>query len=78
MDDNASSGLTIVGGRPDDEGQAASATSPGLEALLKRLAENPELARDLVSDPAATLDREKLTLAPVELDMLTPSGRRGS
>ena len=46
-----SSGLTIVGGRPDEEGQNASAVSPGLETLLKRLAERPELARGLVFDP---------------------------
>jgi hypothetical protein len=68
--DEHSSGLTIVGGRPDDEGQAASAISPGLEALLKRLAEKPHLARDLVFDPAAALANEELTLAPAELAML--------
>jgi len=70
MNDSDSSGLTIVGGRPDDEGQAASAISPGLKALLRRLAENPRLARDLVLDPAAALAAEKLTLAPAELAML--------
>ena len=70
MNDDHSSGLTIVGGRPDDEGQAASAISPGLKALLERLAEKPQLARDLVSDPTAALATEKLTLAPAELAML--------
>ena len=70
MNDYGSSGLTIVGGRPDDEGQAASAISPGLAALLKRLAENPQLARDLVFDPAAALANQELTLAPAELAML--------
>jgi hypothetical protein len=70
MKDDHSSGLTIVGGRPDDDGQAASAISPGLRALLERLAEKPQLARDLVLDPAAALAAEKLTLAPAELAML--------
>jgi len=70
MNDEHSSGLTIVGGRPDDEGQVASAISPGLAALLKRLAENPQLARDLVFDPAAALANQELTLAPAELAML--------
>ena len=70
MSDYGSSGLTIVGGRPDDEGQAASAISPGLEVLLKRLVEKPQLAQDLVFDPAAALAAEKLTLAPAELAML--------
>jgi hypothetical protein len=64
------SGLTIVGGRPDEEGQSASAVSPGLGALLKRLAERPELARDLVFDPEAALAAEDLTLTPTELAML--------
>jgi hypothetical protein len=70
MNDCHSSGLTIVGGRPDDEGQDATAISPGLKALLKRLAEKPQLARDLVFDPAAALATEELTLAPAELAML--------
>ena len=70
MNDDHASGLTIVGGRPDDEGQAASTISPGLTALLERLAERPRLARDLVSDPEATLAAEELTLAPAELAML--------
>jgi hypothetical protein len=70
MKDDHSSGLTIVGGRPDDEGQAASAISPGLRALLERLAERPQLARDLVLDPVAALATERLTLAPAELAML--------
>ena len=72
MSDHDSSGLTIVGGRPDDAdgGRAASTISPGLKALLERLAENPQLARDLVRDPEAVLAAEKLTLVPAELDML--------
>ena len=70
MNKGRSSGLTIVGGRPDEEEQGASAVSPGLGALLKRLAERPELARDLVFDPAAALAAEDLTLAPAELAML--------
>jgi hypothetical protein len=70
MSDDHSSGLTIVGGRPDDGGQVASAISPGLKALLKRLAERPQLARDLVFDPAAALATEKLALTPAELAML--------
>jgi hypothetical protein len=70
MNNYHSSGLTIVGGRPDDEGQVASVISPGFKALLKRLAEKPQLARDLVFDPEAALAAEKLTLAPAELAML--------
>jgi hypothetical protein len=70
MNKGRSSGLTIVGGRPDEEEQGASAVSPGLGALLKRLAERPELARDLVFDPAAALAAENLTLTPAELVML--------
>jgi hypothetical protein len=70
MNKDRSSGLTIVGGRPDDEGQGTSAVSPGLQALLKRLAERPELARDLVFDLTAALATEDLTLAPAELAML--------
>ena len=70
MNKGRSSGLTIVGGRPDEEEQGASAVSPGLGALLKRLAKRPELARDLVFDPAAALAAEDLTLAPAELAML--------
>jgi hypothetical protein len=70
MKDHDSSGLTIVGGRPDDEGRGASAISPGLATLLRRLAETPELARDLVADPEAVLRAEDLTLTPTELAML--------
>jgi hypothetical protein len=70
MNDRDSSGLTIVGGRPNDEERATSAISPGLKALLERLAENPQLARDLVRDPEASLAAENLTLAPAELAML--------
>lgn len=70
MSDDSSLGLTVVGGRPDDEGPAESPISPGLQALLKRLAEEPQLAHDLVLDPEATLAREGLTLAPAELAML--------
>jgi hypothetical protein len=51
MSGHDSSGLTIVGGRPDNEGEVGSAISPGLQALLERLAENPSLARDLVANP---------------------------
>jgi hypothetical protein len=70
MSDYHSSGLTIVGGRPDDEGQDVSAISPGFKTLLQRLAAKPQLARDLVFDLAATLAAEELTLAPAELAML--------
>lgn len=70
MNKGRSSGLTIVGGRPDEEEQGASAVSPGLGALLKRLAERPELARDLVFDLTAALATEDLTLTPAELAML--------
>jgi hypothetical protein len=70
MNDHDSSGLTIVGGRPNEEGKEPSAISPGLQALLRRLAENPSLARDLVADPEKTLAAEGVTLTPVELDML--------
>jgi hypothetical protein len=70
MDEDHSSDLTIVGGRPDDEGQRASAISPGLRILLNRLAEEPQLARNLVFDLTATLAKEELTLAPAELAML--------
>ena len=51
MDGYDSSGLTIVGGRPNEEGKGPFATSLGLQALLRRLAENPSLAHDLVADP---------------------------
>jgi len=70
MNEQRYSGLTIVGGRPEEEGQAASAISPGLQALLERLAEKPQLARDLVFDPEAALAAEGLTLDPTELTML--------
>lgn len=70
MNDYHASGLTIVGGRPDDEERVTSAISPGLKALLERLAERPQLARDLVFDPEAALVTENLTLAPAELAML--------
>ena len=70
MNDDQPSGLTIVGGRPDDEGQVASAISSGFKTLLNRLAEKPQLAYDLVSDPEAVLAAEELTLAPTELAML--------
>ncbi len=45
-----SSGLTIVGGRPNEERNEPSAISPGLQILLQRLAENSSLARDLVAN----------------------------
>ncbi|MFB0535037.1 MAG: hypothetical protein ACETWR_08650 [Anaerolineae bacterium] len=64
------SGLTVVGGRPNEEGNEPSAISPGLQALLRRLAENPSLARDLVANPEKTLASEGLTLTPTELAML--------
>jgi len=46
MADGKPSGLTIVGGRPEDEGRGASAISPGLRALLDRIAKKPQLARE--------------------------------
>ena len=64
------SGLTIVGGRPDAEGGGASRISPGLQALLERLAENPQLAHELVMNPERTLAAEALTLTPTEMAML--------
>jgi hypothetical protein len=70
MDSYDSSGLTIVGGRPNEEGRDSSAISSGLEALLRRLAENPSLARDLVANPEKTLAAEGLALTPTELAML--------
>jgi len=70
MSDYDSSSLTIVGGRPNEEGKEPSAISPGLQALLQRLAESPSLARDLVADPEETLAAEGLTLTPTELAML--------
>ena len=70
MSGHDASGLTIVGGRPNEEGKEPSATSPGLQALLQRLAENPSLARDLVTNPEGTLAAEGLTLTPTELAML--------
>jgi len=70
MNDHDPSGLTIVGGRPDDEREAASTISPGLQALLQRLAENPSLAHDLVTNPEGTLAAEGLTLTPTEVAML--------
>lgn len=70
MNNYDSSGLTIVGGRPNEEEEAPSSISPGLQALLQRLAENPSLARDLVANPDKTLTVEGVTLTPTELDML--------
>jgi hypothetical protein len=70
MSGHDSSGLTIVGGRPNEEGKEPSAISLGLRALLQRLAENPSLARDLVTNPERTLAVEGLTLTPTELAML--------
>ena len=70
MSGHNSSSLTIVGGRPNEEGNELSAISPGLQALLQRLAENPSLAHDLVADPEKTLATEGLTLTPTELAML--------
>ena len=70
MDGYDSSGLTIVGGRPNEEGRDSSAISSGLQALLRQLAENPSLAHDLVADPEGTLAAEGLTLMPTELAML--------
>jgi hypothetical protein len=70
MSGHDSLGLTIVGGRPSGEGKEPSAISPGLLALLQKLAENPSLARDLVTNPEGTLAAEGLTLTPTELAML--------
>ena len=70
MDSYDSSGLTIVGGRPNEEGRDSSAISSGLQALLRRLAENPALAHDLVANPEKTLATEGLALTPTELAML--------
>jgi hypothetical protein len=54
MNNQDSSGLTIVGGRPNEERQGLSAISPGLQTLLQLLAENSPLARDLVANPEKT------------------------
>jgi hypothetical protein len=70
MSEHDSSGLTIVGGRPNEEGREPSGISPGLRALLQRLADNPSLAHDLVANPEKTLSGEGLTLTPTELAML--------
>jgi hypothetical protein len=70
MADRCLSDLTIVGGRPDEGGSESAGISPGLQALLQRLAENPSLARDLVANPEETLDAEGLTLTLTELAML--------
>jgi hypothetical protein len=70
MSKHRASDLTIVGGRPEDGEQGASAISPGLKSLLKRLAEEPALAYDLVSDPLAAVTAEGLTLTEAELTML--------
>jgi hypothetical protein len=70
MDGYDASGLTIVGGRPNEEGRDSSAISSGLQTLLRRLAENPSLARDLVANPEKTLAVEGLALTPTELAML--------
>ena len=51
MNGHDSSGLTIIGGRPNEEGKEPSGISPGLRALLQRLAEDPSLARDLGRRP---------------------------
>ena len=48
MDGHDSSRLTIVSGRPNEEGKEPAGIGPGLQALLQRLAENPSLAHDLV------------------------------
>ncbi len=63
-------GLTIVGGRPNPEGRGPSGISDGLRELLKRLAENPSLAHELVMNPEQTLAAEGLQLAPTEWAML--------
>ncbi len=70
MSDHNSPALTIVGGRPNEDEKEPSGVSPGLQALLQRLAENPSLARDLVANPEGTLAAEGLTLTPTELAML--------
>jgi hypothetical protein len=70
MSGHDASGLTIVGGRPNEEGKEPSGISPGLQALLQRLAEKPPLARELVANPEGTLAAEGLTLTPTELAML--------
>jgi hypothetical protein len=70
MNSHDSSGLTIVGGRPSEEGEEPSAISPGLQALLRRLAADPSLACDLVANPDETLAAKGLTLTPTELVML--------
>jgi hypothetical protein len=70
MNSHDSSGLTIVGGRPNEDGRDSSAISSGLQALLQRLAENPSLAHDLVANPEKTLTAEGLALTPTELAML--------
>jgi hypothetical protein len=70
MNGHDSSGLTIVGGRPSEEGKEPSGVSLGLQALLQRLTEKPPLARDLVTNPEGTLAAEGLTLTPTELAML--------
>ncbi|NIO70567.1 MAG: hypothetical protein GTN71_16445 [Anaerolineae bacterium] len=70
MSEHDPSGLTIVGGRPNENSKESSAISPGLQALLQRLAKKPSLARDLVTSPEGTLAAEGLTLTPTELAML--------
>ncbi len=70
MNDRDDPGLTIVGGRPDSGGGGGGAISPGLQDLLKRLAETPGLARDLVMNPEQTLAAEGLELTPAEVVML--------
>jgi hypothetical protein len=70
MSDYDSPSLSIVGGRPDEGEKEPSGISPGLQALLHRLAENPSLAHDLVADPEETLAAEGLILTPIELAML--------
>lgn len=70
MKDREASGLTVVGGRPTDDRPISPAISPGLQSLLRRLAETPQLAHELVMNPEKTLAAEGLTLTPTELAML--------
>jgi hypothetical protein len=70
MNDRDDPGLTIVGGRPNTGAGGGAAISPGLQDLLRRLAEKPGLARDLVMNPEQTLAAEGLELTPTELTML--------
>jgi hypothetical protein len=74
MDDGNVFGLTVVGGRPDEQSQSVPGISPGFRDLVGRLAQNPSLARDLVADPEGTLGVEGLTLTATELAMLRDLG----